>query len=211
MQPSTSLRSAVRSTTRRRRPTPLPTTIPSVDLIGPPCPLSNLRPVYYAPLFPSSHSPPSIKVNHHPYQLQEFGTPSSGAGGGGGGEGLDKLRRQLQAKDLEWRLMRYRLDAFNQQFWSKTNTAFLLARDRYVASLPPSTSPSSSYTTSEQGVKDIDLSPFYAQHLQQTKQVYAAYNRELWKQQASLIWPSLKALARGFNWRWAVWRAGGER
>jgi hypothetical protein len=35
---------------------------PSRDLIGPPCPLSNLRPVYYAPLFPSLHSPSGLAV-----------------------------------------------------------------------------------------------------------------------------------------------------
>ncbi|ORY78412.1 hypothetical protein BCR35DRAFT_101820 [Leucosporidium creatinivorum] len=189
---STSL-SAVRSVPRRRQRTSLlhSTLPPSVDLIGPPCPLSNLRPVYYTPLFPSLHSPPSISKNQHPYSPQEFASSSASSSAQG-----DTRQQHLQ-------LLKHQ---FNQDFWARTNTAFLKARDNYVANLPPSSS-----TTSGTSISDVDLAPFYAQHLASTKKVYAEYNRQLWKAQAALLWPALKAVARSWKWRWEVWKAGGEK
>lgn len=206
MKPCSSLQSAARAVPRRRtRPssTALHTSLPpSVDWIGPPCPLSNLRPVYYAPLFPSLHSAPSIQKNQHPYSPQEFASSSSALDTTQ--QRLQQLKRKLHAQDLEWRLTRYRFDQFNQHFWSKTNTSFLLARDAYVARLSPSSS-------STGAISDVDLAPFYAEHLRETKKVYAEYNAQLWKAQAGLLWPALKAVARGWKWRWEVWKAGGEK
>lgn len=202
----TLLSSAV--TRRRTRSTVLHSTLPpAVDLIGPPCPLSNLRPVYYSPLFPSLHSPPSISKNQHPYSPQEFASSHSAPLYDHRQQRLHQLKRKLHAQDLEWRLTRYRFDQFNQHFWARTNTSFLLARDAYVANLDPSSTNSSSAGT----VSDVDLAPFYAQHLKDTKKVYAEYNAQLWKAQARLLWPALKAVARGWKWRWEVWKAGGEK
>ena len=65
----------------------------SRELIGPSDPVSNIRPV----LFKDPYSPPSTKT--HPYSLAEFGEPEE-----------DSI-------DLQWRLERERLIAFNHAFW----------------------------------------------------------------------------------------------
>lgn len=164
------------------------------DLIGPPCPLSNLRPVYYAALFPPL---PTATPSYNPYSLSEF--PSSSLALDRKQQRLQRVKRELQSEDLEWRLTRYRVDAFNQDFWARTNTAFLLARDAYLDDNPsPADTP-------------VDLAPFYAQHLASTREQYAAYNRRLWGLQASLLWPALKAGTRPWKWRWEVWKAGGDK
>ncbi|KAL8284105.1 hypothetical protein RQP46_004854 [Phenoliferia psychrophenolica] len=176
---------------RRFSPSASPSllTPPSVDLIGPPCPLSNLRPTYYAALFPSLPTSPTVP---HPYSLNEFpASPTSAR--------LARVQRQLHAADLEWRLMRYRIDRHDQDFWSKTNTEFLSKRDSFIVEERTRT-----------GQDDVELAPFYKAHLDRTRKDYAKYNSELWSMQASLLWPSLKAATRSWRWRWEVWRAGDE-
>ncbi|GAA5992401.1 hypothetical protein JCM11641_002733 [Rhodosporidiobolus odoratus] len=192
---------------------------PARDLIGPPCPLSNLRPVYYAPLFPLLHaSASSTSLSPHPYSLAEFPTTSVLSSRSRKQQRLQQVQRELHAQDLEWRLTRYRLDAFNQDFWARTNTQFLQARDAYLArkeaeaaragpdgaTFPPATSMAA--TPSE----DVDLAPFYAEHLAATKKQYAEYNTALWRMQAALLWPAVRASLRRWRWKWEVWRAGGE-
>lgn len=163
--------------------------------------LSNLRPVYYAPLFPELHSSPKRPTTLHPYSLAEFPSHSASA------QSLKQLRlhalkQELHAADLAWRLHQYRVDAFNQAFWVRTNTAFLRAKERWVdkhaASLPANTRE-----------EDLDLSGFYKEHLERTKREYAEYNAQLWRLQASLVWPAVKAAARGWRWKWELWKAGG--
>ncbi|BGP53710.1 hypothetical protein JCM8202v2_001280 [Rhodotorula sphaerocarpa] len=279
--------SASRSSTAPQLP-------PARDLVGPPCPLSNLRPVYYAPLFPSLHSPsgwgdiatPAAAANErtslasevpetqtaagsplprkpHPYSLAEFPTasppppPTTRTSPGPQHQQqaqsrlarLDRVRRDLHARDLEWRWARYRFDAFNQAFWTRMNERFLRARDAYIARtaeteagaapaggrdgegrrhvvgwqqkdesdlgrevFPPRPSaagrahpehpdraPSRATTTTATspgagpGDEDVDLAPFYAEHLAATRRAYADYNRQLWRLQAALIWPAVKA------------------
>lgn len=170
--------------------------IPTVDLIGPPDPLSNLRPIFYAPLFPSLHQSTSSPTGVHPYSLSEFPIPSTKQQLSS--QKLEKYKLLLNSEDIEWRLTRYRVDAFNQQFWSKTNTAFLLARDSYILSNP----------NLIDSTAEIDLSPFYAQHLASTKYEYAVYNRQLWRLQAGLLWPALKAALRPWKFKYAAWKAG---
>lgn len=255
---STSAASAARATTpattprprRRVRPPPPSSTStttttsslvpPSRDLIGPPCPLSNLRPVYYAPLFPSLHAgaspssslgPPSSRP--HPYSLAEFPTtstttsssPSSASASAALPPGqrarLESLRRHLAEKDLAWRLTRYRLDAFNQAFWSRQNARFLRARDEFLARhgarapdeeaggeevFPPG--PSAALRDERGGASDVDLAQFYKAYLEETKGEYARYNTQLWRLQGAMLWPALKAVAREWRWRWECWRAG---
>lgn len=228
MKPTTTLAQIVKATkTPRRRIRPssssdssAPQVPPSRDLIGPPCPLSNLRPVYYAPLFPHLHSAASTApTSPHPYSLSEFPTAALSSHTSRQRR-LQRVQWTLHAEDLQWRLTRYRLDAFNQDFWARTNTQFLRARDAYIArkeaeaatlhgpdgaDFPPATSMAATPT------EDVDLAPFYALHLEATKKQYAEYNAELWKMQAALLWPAVKASWRTWRWKFEVWRAGGER
>lgn len=204
---------------RRVRPSSYSNIPPARDLIGPPCPLSNLRPVYYAPLFPSLHnpstwassfdpdSPPSpITSNPHPYSLSEF--PSSSLSLSPKQQRLSRLKQKLHSEDLEYRLARYRFDNFNQDFWVRMNTQFLQSRDIYVAS-----NPSISTTPGEAGSgkgEDVDLAPFYAEHLARTKRVYQEYNTKLWRMQAKLIGLAVRDMMRRARWNWAVWFATGS-
>ena len=316
---------------------------PSRDLIGPPCPLSNLRPVYYAPLFPSLHSPsgwgdlaaaaaaaaaatdgdaaadaaplPSLWTaargaaqtaattpapprrrvprprKPHPYSLAEFPTLSTTTSSSSRPRSsttttaattttttvssdpnlvrLERVRQRLHAQDLEWRWARYRFDAFNQAFWTRMNERFLRGREAYLlaaaasaradaqgvdsegrhgeggggrvtdrrkeggdslsssssSSSRPNVNPNSNTNPNSnsnshsnpnsnpgvEGTQAVDLAPFYAQHLAETKRAYADYNKQLWRFQAGLIWPAVRASARSWRWRFEVWRAGGAR
>lgn len=185
--------SALRTVRRRAVPSTISLVAPpTVDLIGPPCPLSNLRPTYYAALFPSL---PTSSTLPHPYSLDEFPSSASSAR-------LARVQRQLHAADLEWRLMRYRIDRHDQDFWARTNTQFLSRRDEFVRT-ERARAPDAEHRDA-----DVELAPFYKEHLDRTRKDYAKYNRELWAMQASLLWPSLKAATRSWRWRFEVWRAG---
>lgn len=72
----------------------LHTSTRSCNFIGPPDPVSNLRPVLYAK--PSSSPPSRVR---HPYSLREF-------------TGMQ------QDNGLQWRIHRQQLDAFNHNFWT---------------------------------------------------------------------------------------------
>jgi hypothetical protein len=89
----------------------------SCNLVGPPDPVSNLRPVLYTDL-PSSPRP---KLRH-PYSLTDF------AGG-------------KQDDDLQWRLQRLQLDAINHNFWTDSNSRFEAAKQSVLSSLPESSTP----------------------------------------------------------------------
>ena len=65
----------------------------TANYVGPPDPVSNIRPVLYDDLGPTSlESPP------HPYSLDEFG-------------------RDSDTLEYQWKLQRQQLDAFNDAFW----------------------------------------------------------------------------------------------
>lgn len=166
--------------------------VPPHDLIGPSDPISNLRPQFYAPLFPELHQTSIPSPTLHPYSLAEFPLlhkhtdPTQNL--------LQEYQQLLHRQDIEYRLQRYRLDNFNQTFWSNTNTSFLLAREEYLRSHP-----------SPQDL-EIDLSPFYAQHLKQTKFLYQQYNSQLWGLTAKSLWPAFKAALRPYRWAYKKWR-----
>lgn len=69
------------------------------DLVGPPDPVSHLRPVVYddAPLPPSDV--------RHPYSLREF---------------------TGDTREYQWKIQRQQLDAYNQEFWTDVSISLLL-------------------------------------------------------------------------------------
>jgi hypothetical protein len=92
------------------------------------------------------------------------------------------------------------------------NTQFLESRDRYVASNPLTIEAGGGGSTATLGTsEDVDLAPFYAQHLARTKKAYQEYNTKLWRMQAKLIGLAVKDVMRRMRWNWAVWWAGGEK
>ncbi|KAI0705813.1 hypothetical protein BC835DRAFT_1403653 [Cytidiella melzeri] len=82
------------------------------DLVGPPDPISNLRPVVYddAPPLP----PTEVR---HPYSLREF---------------------RGDTREYQWKIQRQELDAFNHAFWTDSNTRFTAAKQAFLSSLPES-------------------------------------------------------------------------
>ncbi|KZP11960.1 hypothetical protein FIBSPDRAFT_755665 [Athelia psychrophila] len=83
------------------------------NLIGPPDPISNLRPVLYSNASKGAHSELS-----HPYSLREFS----------GDIVVDH--------DLQWRLHQQDLDAFSHKFWTDSNLRFEAGKESVLASLP---------------------------------------------------------------------------
>ena len=85
-----------------RRPTSLAlrhlrllhSSVPTANYVGPPDPLSNIRPVLYNDLSSTTADSPQ-----HPYSLDEFHNESE-----------DTL-------EYQWKLQRQQLDAFNDAFW----------------------------------------------------------------------------------------------
>lgn len=70
------------------------------DLVGPPDPISNLRPVVYDDAPPA---PPSDV--RHPYSLREF---------------------TGDTREYQWKIQRQQLDAYNQEFWTDVSGIFFL-------------------------------------------------------------------------------------
>lgn len=75
-------------------------TIPRSDLVGPPDPVSNLRPVVYddAPPLPPS-------AVRHPYSLKEF---------------------TGDTREYQWKIQRQELDAYNHAFWTDVCTLMFM-------------------------------------------------------------------------------------
>ena len=73
----------------------LHSSVPTANYVGPPDPMSNIRPVLYNDLGSTTTESPQ----QHPYSLDEFRNDSE-----------DTL-------EYQWKLQRQQLDAFNDAFW----------------------------------------------------------------------------------------------
>jgi len=72
--------------------------VQSCNLIGPPDPISHIRPIIYDDS-PLPHPPTLL---HHPYSLSEF---------------LPGFPGRTATCELQWKLQRQQLDDFNHNFW----------------------------------------------------------------------------------------------
>ncbi|KAI5123361.1 hypothetical protein M0805_001782 [Coniferiporia weirii] len=89
-------------------------------LVGPPDPVSNLRPIIYDEDVPRTRTSPT-----HPYLLDEFdGNP----------------------QDYQWRVERKWLDAYNHAFWTDSNTRFEDAKRAVLSALPENATPEATET-----------------------------------------------------------------
>lgn len=84
----------------------LHSSLPTANYVGPPDPVSNIRPIIYNDLGSTTAGSPQ----QHPYSLDEFRNDSE-----------DTL-------EYQWKLQRQQLDAFNDAFWRDVRT--LLAHHR---------------------------------------------------------------------------------
>ena len=135
-------------------------------LVGPPDPISNLRPVIYDDAVPEHRTDVT-----HPYSLREFGGDT---------------------REYQWKMQRQELDAHNHQFWKevcvllveclsmpahrrdhsiplKSNTRFYAAKEAVLQSLPEETTP-------EQ--REVTLSDFYRRWVAQERKRSDDYGEE---------------------------------
>ncbi|KAJ3883510.1 hypothetical protein F5051DRAFT_342841 [Lentinula edodes] len=121
-------------------------------LVGPPDPISHLRPIIYDDVPP----PPAPAVVNHPYSLQEFDPEPA---------------RISNTYEMQWKLQRQQLDDTSQDFWLDSNTRFETAKEAVLASLPPGSTPLD---------KENALSEFYKQWLLQESARVDEYSK-IWR------------------------------
>ncbi|KAF9227509.1 hypothetical protein BS17DRAFT_773895 [Gyrodon lividus] len=125
----------------------------SRHLVGPNDPVSNLRPIIYTDTPITSHSQGRQGPNpHHPYSLSEFTDVPHG-----------------HTLELQFKLAREQLDAFNHNYWTESNTRFEAAKESVLASLPDS-------ATSE--MRESALSEFYKKWVVQERTRQDEYSSE---------------------------------
>ncbi|ORY29523.1 hypothetical protein BCR39DRAFT_531960 [Naematelia encephala] len=110
----------------------------NVDLIAPPDPTSNIRPIIYA------STPTRAVSSNSPYFIGEFS---------------DGDFNQLSELELEWRLRQERVDMANHRFWAAQNTEFQAQLQLRLDRLP---TPSDPPTDSDVRLREECLSRFYA-------------------------------------------------
>ncbi|WVO17982.1 hypothetical protein L204_105680 [Cryptococcus depauperatus] len=136
-----------------------------VDLVAPPDPLSNIRPIIYASKFitrPSSNSP---------YSASEFPTSYSDS--------------RLEDMELEWKLRRERVDLTNHRFWAAVNTEFEAQLSQRLSFLPPASDPP---TPKDIKRKEDCLTQFYADWQIANQELQSRWVKEWWRE----IWEGLK-------------------
>ncbi|KAI0780885.1 hypothetical protein BD413DRAFT_659999 [Trametes elegans] len=79
-------------------------------LVGPPDPISHIRPVIY-----DDAPPPPRPGARHPYSLREF---------------------TGDTREYQWKMQRQELDAFNHNFWLESNSRFYAAKEAVLEALP---------------------------------------------------------------------------
>ncbi|KAF9476582.1 hypothetical protein BDN70DRAFT_995546 [Pholiota conissans] len=134
------------------------------DMVAPPDPVSHMRPIIYDD--PPVPQPDGAYVRH-PYSLSEF---ESAAGGGGSVVVGDN--------ELQFKLLRQRLDALHQNFWLDSNTRFYSAKQSVLNNLPE---------TATVRDKEQALSVFYKKWVMQEKELTDAYTNEWRRRNTQLI------------------------
>ncbi|ODO06312.1 hypothetical protein L198_01544 [Cryptococcus wingfieldii CBS 7118] len=141
-----------------------------VNLVAPPDPVSNIRPIIYA-------SKPATRPSaNSPYSASEF------PAGNYGDARLDNM-------ELEWRLRRERVDLANHRFWASTNQSFTSQQEHRLSLLPPASDPPSA---EDIRLREDCLTQFYAdwQIANQDRQI--RWVKEWWRE----IWEGLKIQAK---------------
>lgn len=196
------------------------------DLVGPPDPLTNLRPVYYAPRF-TAPTPGSSTKKLHPYQLDEFGTSNSSQVTAStaasvksetflgkstssrsrvAAQRLESLRRRFEAEDLEWRLQRRRLDQISHEHWARSNLAFIAAKEEAenrarMSSISPTKGQYDPYIMEE----------FHRTWVETRAPSFEAYQREWISGILGQLRPACRAVYRDLRWQFELWRTGASQ
>ncbi|KAF8892546.1 hypothetical protein BD779DRAFT_1670236 [Infundibulicybe gibba] len=135
-------------------------------LVGPPDPISHIRPIVYTDYAtPSSSSVVPARIRH-PYSLTEFD------------DSEHTVHSSTNTHELQFRLQRQQLDAYHHDFWLNSNTRFEAAKAAILAALPPGSTPLD---------KEQTLSQFYTQWYMQEAPRTDAYTTEWRKRNWALV------------------------
>lgn len=177
-------------------------------LAKPPHPVSNIRPLLLQSVFADSgaatarspeqgssneqsttpSSPVASTSKHHPYSLAELALPSASVDLP---SNLIRMRQQLAAQDVAFRMLVNRLERESQHFWTTMNARF--THEKKLAL--------------QQGA---DEDAFDRQWLARHEAEYRAFHANFLKGQYRALWPAFLTKYRQWQWRWACWRAGVE-
>ncbi|KAG8897058.1 hypothetical protein FRB99_008476 [Tulasnella sp. 403] len=182
---------------------------PASVLVGTPDMVSNLRPAIYdgvwfkavsTPPDPSS-SPSSLpsstlvypeKNTEHPYALNEF--PSKR-----GAEG-DRFFEEKQSWNLQHRLLKQSLDAFNHAYWTDSNTRF----NTYKHFVENSTKSYEEYQSASSDEQELMLeretAAFYRAWQVAEGPRQKAYTKELHRRTFELIWFGARHQLQKLRW-----------
>ncbi|EIN07337.1 hypothetical protein PUNSTDRAFT_71028 [Punctularia strigosozonata HHB-11173 SS5] len=126
-------------------------TVLARNFVGPPDPVSNLRPVIYDDDLPSRSS----QAVTHPYSLSEFKP--------------DEAAEEREEMEYQYKAERQQLDNFNHRFWTDSNTRFEAGKAAVLSSLPADTLAAD---------RERALSDFYAKWIQQEKHRQEEYSKQ---------------------------------
>ena len=190
------------------------------DLVGPPDPVTNLRPVWYRPRF-SELRPVSSTVKLHPYSLDEFSSSSSSARAAAALattfgerksqakklERLEKLRIRFESEDLAWRLQKRRLDQLSHAYWVRSNTAFGKAKEATEERAALTSLPGSG--TSGGKVQDPRImEDFLKSWVESKSNEFGTFQQEWLKGIVGHMRPAIRAVYRDLRWKLELWRCG---
>lgn len=144
--------------------------------IGPPDPLSNLRPVVFG-VRDTAAAPRTARPSAHPYSLAEFSVPPTAAPRNPLAQYAHRLGDRLEAAQLQARLQTMWLDQFNQRFWTDNNARFQRALAEYEHT--------SGHVVGEAPLENI--APFYRAWLAANAARLRNYNRALWVATARVV------------------------
>ncbi|KAH8833642.1 hypothetical protein DL96DRAFT_1490658, partial [Flagelloscypha sp. PMI_526] len=122
--------------------------------IGPPDPISHMRPIIYA----DDPAPPARRIHGHPYSVSEFPDPET--------------RRDVGHWEFHYKMQRRALDELHKHFWTEASCFFLpqdCPRESVLESLP------SDATATR---KEEALSEFYRMWVMQEDAKMGAYTTE---------------------------------
>lgn len=174
--------------------------------VGPPDPVSHLRPVVYASNEEREQAGGARTA--HPYSLAEFSQPLGRIAGARGGAGAQlggplgayhgRMLQRLEAARLDARLQSIWLDQFNQRFWTDNNARFERALTEYEA----------------QGAQGAAVEPpqertarFYRAWLAANATRLRAYNHMLWDASVSVVTAQVRLAVVQWYTRVVEWAA----
>lgn len=164
--------------------------------VGPPDPISHMRPVVYDNV--AQHVKRPKNITNHPYSLSEFSTPPSLSRRSGFlAHHSEQMLSNLESLQLHARLQTISLDQMNHRFWSDNNARFMRAKQEYSAYVSPETPASLEL-----------MSPFYREWLRTNSARLRRYNRLLWATTYRVIFAQMHAGLVSFYTRIIVRLAG---